>query len=134
MRRVLYISTAKTDVTKPMIDDILLTARRKNEAAGVTGLLVSGGRRFLQALEGPEDAVEAIYQSILKDPRHFAMVKLSDKPIDSRAFADWSMGYQPGADAPSDWSLQQQVAFIVAPLEDANLRAYFTGFVERHSS
>jgi hypothetical protein len=134
MIRILYISTARTPLSEPAMRDLLATARRKNAVVDVTGLLVVGGRRFLQALEGPADAVASIYDTIASDPRHFAIVKLSEKPIMQRSFASWSMGCQAGGAVSDSATLEQQVAAIVAPIADASLRAYFTDFSKRHAS
>jgi hypothetical protein len=132
MHRLLYISTARSPLSEAEITRLLQGARRRNAAAGVTGLLVVGGRRFLQALEGPYAAVMDIFNRIEADPRHFAVVKLSDGPIERRAFAGWSMGYHRGGDAADDASLADQVAAIMAPISDETLRAYFAGFAQRH--
>lgn len=101
---------------------------------GVTGLLVAGERRFLQALEGPADAVRATYARILKDPRHYACVLLSEYYQDQRQFSDWSMGYVAGGPELSDEShLAQVVTRLVDPIDDASLRAQFVGFAELQS-
>ncbi len=133
MKRLLYISTARASLSDDEMRILLATSRRNNAAVDVTGLLVVGGRRFLQALEGPEQAVSAVYARIAADPRHFAIVKLGDKPITERSFRDWSMGFQAGGTASDAGSLEEKVAAIVAPITDATLRAYFTDFAKRHS-
>ena len=133
MCRILYISSAPSPLPQEEIENILAVSRRNNAAAGITGLLVVGGRRFLQVLEGPEEAVCETYQRISRAPRHRAMVKLGEASIEERAFGKWSMGFQAGGVSESE-SLQQQVAEIIAPLEDATLKAYFSGFAERHGA
>ncbi|MET0137514.1 MAG: BLUF domain-containing protein [Sphingobium sp.] len=134
MKRLLYISTARYPMRPSELEELLAIARKANAAVGVTGLLVVGGRRFLQVLEGPEDAVTATYERIARDPRHFALVKLHDKPIAERSFEAWAMGYEQGGVAAASATLEEQVDAIVAPLTDANLRAYFAGFAKSHSS
>lgn len=134
MKRILYISTARAPLSPAELERLLIHARRKNAAAGVTGLLVVGGRRFLQVLEGPEAAVDATYERIARDPRHFALVKLGEKAVDERAFAQWSMGFEPGAATGDSPDLEAQVNAILAPVADANLRAYFTGFARSHGA
>ena len=71
MQRIIYISTARATLSNAELDGVLLTARRNNAAVGVTGMLVVGGRRFLQALEGPDAAVDAVFARIAQDPRHY---------------------------------------------------------------
>lgn len=134
MQRILYISTTRTPLSAAELAGILATSRRKNAAVGVTGLLIAGGRRFLQVLEGPRDAVAATYERIALDPRHFALVKLNDKEIETRAFGRWAMGFETGSDASDSGTLEEQVAALVSGLEDPTLRAYFTGFAKSHSS
>lgn len=133
MNRILYISTARMPLLDRDLRILLETSRRNNAAVNVTGLLVVGGRRFLQALEGPPDAVSAVYERIARDPRHFAIVKLGEKSISERSFENWSMGFQTGGVAGDAASLEEQVAAIVAPIGDPTLRAYFTDFAKRHS-
>ena len=61
---VAYASSASTDFSPEELTDLLAVSRARNAAAGVTGLLVYKGGNFLQALEGPEDAVRATMQRI----------------------------------------------------------------------
>lgn len=134
MRQLVYISTARA----PVIDDALLEAilsasRRNNDAAGISGLLLAGGRRFLQALEGPDDAVAETYDRIKADPRHFAFVMLADKPIDTPEFGEWSMAYTQGNDPKAGLALRAAVDKLTATLPDRDVQALFTGFAELHS-
>jgi len=75
------------------IGQILSTARDRNQLAGVTGALMFSSGCFGQVLEGPLQEIEVIFESILRDPRHRDITVLSLKPLDSRRFADWSMGF-----------------------------------------
>lgn len=134
MKRLLYISTARTPLSAAELDDVLARSRRNNAASDVTGLLVVGGRRFLQALEGPEASVDATFDRIKRDRRHFAIVKLHDKLVTERSFDQWAMGFERGADSGDGAALEDQIAAIIAPIADANLRAYFTGFARSHST
>jgi len=134
MQRILYISTTRAPHSAQELDAILATSRRNNAAVGVTGLLVVGGRRFLQVLEGPSEAVTATYERIAADPRHFALVKLDDRTVAERSFGQWSMGFEVAGEVEFSGTLEQQVAALVDTIQDANLRAYFTGFAKSHST
>ncbi|WP_374942382.1 BLUF domain-containing protein [Sphingomonas sp.] len=134
MRRLLYISTSRTPILPEQLDRILRVSRANNAAVGVTGLLVVGGRRFLQALEGPDDAVRATYERIRADPRHFAAVILADQAITERTFSAWSMGYQPGAPLTGEGKIADDVAALVAPIADSTLRGYFSGFAQTQAA
>lgn len=133
MKRLLYISTSRTDPDEAMLRTILAVSRRNNAAVGVTGALVVGGRRFLQALEGNDLAVDQVYQRIRADPRHFAAVVLSEQTITDRYFPDWSMGYEAGAASHAS-DLPKVVADMTAGVIDPTLRAYFTSFAALHAA
>ena len=132
--QLVYISSARQFITDDICADILTKSRANNERADISGLLVAGQRRFLQALEGPTDAVRATYARILADPRHYACVLLGERYSDVRQFGAWALGYSTGrVDAPDDAGLVSVVEGLVASLEDANLRAQFIGFAELQS-
>lgn len=128
MERIIYISTARSDPDREIVEDILRVSRRNNRRDGLTGLLVVGGRRFLQVLEGPRALTEAAYVRIRADQRHFALVELSRKLITERAFAGWDMGCEQldGDD------LSTLVHQLTESLHDADLQAQFRSFVELH--
>lgn len=134
MLQLVYISSARNLISEDTCADILAKSRTNNLRADISGLLVAGQRRFLQTLEGPTDAVRATYARILADPRHYACVMLGERYLDTRQFGDWAMGYSAGGrDAPDHAGLVSIVKGLVAPLEDANLRAQFVGFAELQS-
>ena len=134
MIRLLYISTARQRLTPEIVTDILRSSRRNNAVAGVSGLLIVGGRRFLQVLEGPEDAVLVTYARIGRDPRHFAVVELVKERITERQFPHWAMGAQAGRTPGQDATVAEAVAAMIAPITDPSLKGYFTGFAERQAA
>jgi Sensors of blue-light using FAD len=112
-----------------MCTTILNQSRHNNAIGDITGLLVAGHKRFLQALEGPAAEVRRTYAQIAADDRHYACVLLGEREIDQRQFGDWAMGYSAGGSEPDDDSdLEALVATMVAPVPDPNLRAQFNGF------
>jgi hypothetical protein len=133
MFQLVYISTARAPIGPDMLSRILATSRRNNAANSITGLLVAGARRFLQGLEGPEQAVLDTYARIRHDPRHHALVLLTGRSIDVRAFGDWSMACEQGYEAPEQGGLRAIVDALTASLSDKSLRAHFMGFAEVQS-
>ena len=133
MLQIVYISTSREAPTAQALDEILVASRRNNAKAGVTGLLLSGGRRFLQVLEGPEAEVRVTFDRIAADPRHFAIVELSRREIRDRQFGDWAMAYNAGGEAGEGADLRDVVKTLIGPLADRDLRAQFTGFAEIHA-
>lgn len=94
MLQIVYISTATAMSDANMVDEILRVSRRNNRRDGITGLLYADGTRFLQALEGPIEAVTTAFDRIKADRRHRAVVRLSEREVTSREFGDWEMAHR----------------------------------------
>lgn len=90
--RLLYASRAAGDVSQDALLKILSQSKANNPASGITGVLCSSGRIFLQVLEGGRMQVNALYSRIVADPRHQDVVILCYEEISERKFAGWSMG------------------------------------------
>lgn len=88
-----YVSIANNDFSPEQLVELLETSRRNNEKSGITGMLLYKDRRFLQVLEGAEDAVRVTYARIERDPRHRDLVLLLSDEEQEREFADWSMAF-----------------------------------------
>lgn len=93
MKRLLYISAARGDMTEADIACILAASRRNNRDAEITGMLLHLDGGFMQVLEGPEDSVNETYARIAADSRHGQVVVLWSEETDSHIFPDWTMGY-----------------------------------------
>ena len=78
-----------------MLNGILVTARRNNPKLDITGCLICRQDMYLQLLEGPVAAVDALYARISDDNRHLAVSKLSQSPVSARMFPDWAMRDDP---------------------------------------
>ena len=128
MEQILYISTAREEPTGRTLRDILAVSRANNRKDGLSGLLLVGGRRFLQVLEGPRDALERTYARIRYDERHFALVQLARRPIDKPSFPGWDMGFE----QEGGLTLPEIVGQLVDRIEDPNLRAQLISFGEIH--
>jgi hypothetical protein len=71
---------------------MLATIRPKNETLCLTGMLLYSGGNIIQTLDGPDEAVDTTFASIVRDPRHRGVFTLLRERIDERAFPDWTMG------------------------------------------
>jgi hypothetical protein len=67
------------------------TARHLNALDGISGLLLFDGARFLQIVEGAEDAVDNLVERLRMDSRHSAFEVRDERYVERRSFADWSM-------------------------------------------
>jgi len=130
MEQLIYISTSRSPL-RPSADEvqhILSVSRRNNARDGLSGLLVVGGRRFLQVLEGPSEPLDRALHRIRADDRHFAIVTLARHRIEQRTFPEWDMGYQ-----IEGQRLTEIVGTLIAEVKDPVLRAQIQGFAEIHS-
>jgi hypothetical protein len=71
--------------------ELVQKSAEHNRAAGITGLLLLSGDRFLQVLEGPADTVNRLFGRIVRDKRHRDVRLLSFEQIGPVYFDDWSM-------------------------------------------
>ena len=75
------------------VDDIVASARPRNEQLGLTGALIYTRTHFAQVLEGEAEAIAAKMASIRTDSRHRNLCVVADEPIEARHFPDWTMAY-----------------------------------------
>lgn len=73
------------------LSHLFTQARSKNERHDITGALLVSGDWFVQALEGDEANVRAVFGRIQQDPRNDAVELLSAGWVDERVFGRWSM-------------------------------------------
>ena len=92
--RLMYASRARDGLDTEEVAAILRQSRSHNPRSGVTGVLClcPSGPIFIQALEGGRDAVNALYNRIVRDPRHRDVTLLKYEDIAERRFAGWAMG------------------------------------------
>ncbi|MBL8525532.1 MAG: BLUF domain-containing protein [Betaproteobacteria bacterium] len=90
--RLLYASRAIADVSQDELFKILNESKANNPGVGITGVLCSSGRIYMQVLEGGRAQVSALYNRIASDRRHQDVVILSYEEISERKFVGWSMG------------------------------------------
>ena len=127
MLQLVYVSSVAPGAVAADPATILAASRRNNARDSITGLLYSDGMRFLQALEGPEDKVEAAFARIQADPRHRARVVLWRRTVAAREFGEWAMAHRlPGTDAEAFVERVARLAENAAP----DVRATFEGFAK----
>ena len=98
IRCISYISKTTSAWSKDEIQDLVNRSQVKNAAMGISGRLFYLDARFIQVLEGSTASVSPLFQKIMADPRHRQVVTLLDRPIEQRAFPDWSMELVEGDD------------------------------------
>jgi len=92
MRQIVYFSTASGRQDAETIAALLAVSRYSQRCGNITGLLVAGGYRYLQVIEGPALSVEALLEEIRRDQCHIGLTVLVNRRIRVRSFAE-SMAY-----------------------------------------
>lgn len=93
MIRLVYSSSARAGLAEQDLEQILQSARTRNAAHNISGMLLYAEGVFLQLLEGYAPDVRKVYARIMRDQRHHNLVKLIEEPIVERDFPVWTMGY-----------------------------------------
>ena len=76
---------------QPMLDGILVQARRNNRRDDITGALICRHDLYIQLIEGPDSAIDTVYAKIAKDDRHCDIRLLLADDVDERMFPEWEM-------------------------------------------
>jgi len=81
-------------------------SRRNNARVAVTGMLLYHDGNFMQALEGPREAVTRVFGRIERDARHGGSLVLLQADRPQRLFTEWSMAFRryQTADLPDGYS------------------------------
>ncbi|MBL8330065.1 MAG: BLUF domain-containing protein [Rubrivivax sp.] len=113
-----YRSKQAEHMTRADLASMLRECQMRNINRHVTGLLLRIDDRFLQYLEGPPDAVLALWTNVLGDPRHSDVECLFRGPCESRLFTHWSMAFSDLSSpslrlGPTNEMLQQVLAMPV---------------------
>ena len=122
MLQIAYFSTAATPQTAEAVHEILVTARLNNRRDGISGLLVAGGNRYLQVIEGPRPETRRLYGSICADRRHIGLSTLLTRPITRRSFEGWSMAYRREPALGHFDTFPEIVRFLTDQVQDSQLR------------
>jgi len=98
---ITYRSEAVHAPSAAELDHLVTSSRERNHSVGVTGMLLYDGGRFLQTLEGPADALDQLWSSIQRDPRHGGIEVLSHHIVPTRLFSGWDLQlFSRGGDKP----------------------------------
>ena len=94
LSHVVYASTASGPMDDEDLAELLAQSRERNALNDITGMLLYKDSRFIQLLEGHEEHVQKIFDSIRRDDRHYDVQLLWLRYAQFREFPDWTMGFQ----------------------------------------
>ncbi|HLH93606.1 MAG TPA: BLUF domain-containing protein [Xanthobacteraceae bacterium] len=97
--RLTYYSRNRLDRLGGSVEEhlcgMLEQAVANNRRDDITGALIHDDKWFAQELEGPEMAVSATFERILRDRRHTDVRLIKMQPVPARRFAAWWMAGVP---------------------------------------
>jgi len=128
MLSLIYVSSSIKLLNDAELLDILKVSRENNGSKDITGLLLYKSGNFMQALEGPDEVVNALYEKIKADPRHKDVSVISREQIAARQFSKWEMAFtnldNPEIKNESGYSQFLQDEFTADIYRENPLRAY----------
>ena len=95
LKYISYVSEQSYSLSEMDIEQLLHKSRCANTTKGITGILIFFEGVFTQFLEGPEQAIDSLYEKIRLDKRHKEMRELFSGTSPDRFYGDWSMAYKP---------------------------------------
>jgi hypothetical protein len=136
MWSITYMSTEVAPFTRSQLYDLLTASRKKSARLGVTGLLLYKGGIFIQTIEGDDDAVTDLYESIRSDARHRDVTTVFSGRVPAAKFPNWTMGFRDlnlhAPELPSGYSSLLNEPWSKATLNRsaADLRAFIGAFTK----
>lgn len=127
-KRIIY-SSQPFGFDNAMLAGILSQARRNNARNAITGALICRQDIYLQLIEGPAAAIDALFDNIRVDDRHTNVQLLMQEEASERLFPAWSMVDD---EAPSlFWSREKVAAGAVEAASPEELLAPFVRLKNR---
>jgi len=89
-----YLSRATEPFEEAELFQLIDHSQKNNKPKGLSGMLVYNSGYFLQLLEGPEDLVQSLMDTIGRDPRHVDIQRVFENHTSQRIFGSWYMAYK----------------------------------------
>lgn len=93
LTQLVYYSISSIKITAEVIYDIREISIRNNSKKNITGCLLYHDNVFLQLLEGENENIDNLYESIQKDKRHSTVTLIMKENVKERMFPGWSMAF-----------------------------------------
>lgn len=135
--RLLYVSDIAANaggVLRATVADILTVSMRNNRRDAITGFLLCDGGRFVQALEGHRDAVEACFAQIEQDGRHEHIEVRRRGFASARDYPRWSMCALTLSDRENELLNAPHIEFDLRRAEAGALDQHLLGIARRHAA
>ena len=90
---LLYVSTLAPTSPISAVASIAAASRAWNAAHDITGVLIFDGMHFCQQLEGRQQDVLALFESISRDARHTGVTLIHHGLLPNRRFMNFSLAF-----------------------------------------
>jgi len=131
MKRIRYISEFVHPMTSEQLDELTRVSARNNMRDGITGMLVASGNLFFQLIEGPDEAIDALFAKIARDERHTNVMALGTESGDlKRLCPNWGMN-RADLDSDDDVRLEPIRAILHAVSQQQRILTDLTETLER---
>ncbi|WP_018146618.1 BLUF domain-containing protein [Henriciella marina] len=135
MFKLAYVSVATKTLSSVDLQNILESAITNNRESDVTGILLFNGTNFMQVIEGPQKAVEKVFDQICKDDRHRNVVVIYRERTAVREFDEAPMLLQivPAShgDAPDGMTITKDIALFLPSSLAKHFRTILESFDTR---
>lgn len=86
LKRIIYTSRCDRYMSSSELAQIIASSYTKNFRNNITSLLLVKQDTFFQVIEGPEAAVEFLFENICRDTRHWAVEPELEEFVSQRLF------------------------------------------------
>lgn len=83
-----YVSSASYNIEPSELVELLDQTEVRNNEYGVKGLLVYSDGNFFEVLEGEEEKIRELFETIKDDPRHVNIIRIFEKYVDNGLFEE----------------------------------------------
>ncbi len=138
-RAVVFVSEAVGDLTMAHLSKIMADAERFNRTAGVTGVTLFDGQRFLAYMEGPPDGLDVAFSRAAGATSHSSLIEIARGRVGQRRLpywpmrciplspqelvqlvrADWTSFLQRGGDQVAPATAMEMLVALVEPFAEA---------------
>lgn len=138
-RAVVFVSEAVGDLTMAHLSKIMRDAERFNRTAGVTGVTLFDGQRFLAYMEGPPDGLDVAFSRAAGATSHSSLIEIARGRVGQRRLpywpmrciplsppelvqlvrADWTSFLQRGGDQVAPATAMEMLVALVEPFAEA---------------
>jgi len=90
--RLIFSGSLSAVPSPAQLNAFLGDSRSRNRRNGLCGAMVLMGRDFLQIIEGPEAAVEQMYDQLSSQSHRYGLVLVARHLINAPLFGQWHLG------------------------------------------